>query len=117
MADQHAGAPDEMSLDKGKGKAVEDTPMGQDMSMDEDDSSDEDSGNEDLPVEAEDEDDGQDTLEPIDESNIISGRRTRGKTIDYAEAAAKTEAAGDQDLDDDDDDEDFQAKDDDEMQM
>jgi hypothetical protein len=48
MADQSTtGAPEGMSLDKGKGKAVEDTPMGQDMSMDEEESSDE-SGPEDL---------------------------------------------------------------------
>ena len=42
-------------------------------------------------------------MEEIDEDNIISdGRRTRGKSIDFAKAA---ENAGD-DLDDDDDDED-----------
>ena len=39
---------DAMALDKGKGKAVEDTPMGQDMSMDEEDDSSEESGPEDI---------------------------------------------------------------------
>lgn len=63
------------------------------------------------------EEDGQDNLEPIDASNIITGGRTRGKTINYAEAAAKAKDAGEEDLDDDDDDEDFQAQEDDKMQM
>ena len=53
-------------------------------------------------------------MEEISTDNIISdGRRTRGKTIDFAEAAAK---AGDELDDDEDDDEDFVAKDDDAMQ-
>ena len=43
----------------------------------------------------------------IDTSNIINdGRRTRGKTIDFAKAA---ENAGDELEEDEDDDEDFQA--------
>ena len=52
-------------------------------------------------------------MEEISTENIISdGRRTRGKSIDYAKAAAEA-----QDLDDDeDDDEDFEEKDDDVMQ-
>lgn len=50
-------------------------------------------------------------MEEISTDNIV-GARTRGKTIDYASAAAQAD-----DLDDDeDDDEDFEAKDDDEMQ-
>ena len=43
----------------------------------------------------------------IDTSNIINdGRRTRGKTIDFAKAA---ENAGDELEEDEDDDEDFEA--------
>jgi Histone chaperone domain CHZ len=47
-------------------------------------------------------------MEEIDTSNIL-GRRTRGKTIDYAEAEQKAKEAGDtlEDDDDEDDDEDF----------
>lgn len=64
---------------------------------------------------AEEEDDaGDDNQDPISTENIIQGgRRTRGKTIDFAEAAAKAQAAGDDPMDDDDDDEDFKAADDD----
>jgi len=61
------------------------------------------------------EDEDPDNMEEIDMSNIInSGRRTRGKTIDFAKAA---EAAGDDLDDDEDDDDDFEAPlDDDAMQ-
>jgi hypothetical protein len=45
-------------------------------------------------------------MEEIDETNIM-GARTRGKTIDFAEAAKNME-----DDDDEDDDEDFQDPDD-----
>lgn len=58
-------------------------------------------------------------MEEIDTTNIIEdGRRTRGKTIDFAEAAQKAKDDG-IDLDDDEDeedDEDFEAHDDDAMQ-
>ncbi|MCJ1363874.1 Histone H2A.Z-specific chaperone [Acarospora aff. strigata] len=97
---------------KGKGKAIDAAP--QDMSMDEnedEDSSDEETGAEDDapdPVE-EDEDD----LGEIDPDNIIGGGRTRGKTIDFAQAA---ENAGDDLDEDEDDDEDFEEKDEDAMQ-
>ena len=49
-------------------------------------------------------------MEEIDLDNIIpSGRRTRGKTIDFAEAAKN---AGDElEDDEDDDDDDFEEKD------
>ena len=63
-----------------------------------------------ITVEEEDED----NMEEISTENIINdGRRTRGKTIDFAKAA---ETAGD-DLDDDDeeDDEDFEEKDEDDV--
>ena len=50
----------------------------------------------------------------IDTDNIVlDGRRTRGKTIDFAKAA---EEAGDDLDDDEDDDEDFEEKDEDAMQ-
>lgn len=59
-----------------------------------------------LPLPTDEEDDaGDDNLEPISAENIIEGgRRTRGKTIDYA-AAEK----GGPEPDDDDDDDDFRA--------
>ncbi|EDN03534.1 predicted protein [Histoplasma mississippiense (nom. inval.)] len=63
----------------------------------------------------EDEEDvGQDNLEPISAENIIGdGRRTRGKTIDFAAAAKKAEEDGEPiGEDDDDDDGDFEAHDD-----
>lgn len=54
---------------------------------------------------------GQNGLEPISSENIISGgRRTRGKNIDFQEAAEKTK---DDEMDDDDDDEDFAPQDND----
>ncbi|KAL2007619.1 hypothetical protein VTN00DRAFT_7601 [Thermoascus crustaceus] len=104
--DPAANPPDAAALDKGKGKAVE-TPATQDMSMDEDEeSSEEESGPEEMAEDEEDED--HDNLEPISTSNIIEGgRRTRGKTIDFAEAAEKAKQAGDDEMDDDEDDEDF----------
>ena len=56
------------------------------------------------------EDDDEDNMEEIDIDNIISdGRRTRGKTIDFAEAAKN---AGDElEYDDEEDDDDFEEKD------
>lgn len=58
------------------------------------------------------EEEDEDNMEEIDTDNIISdGRRTRGKSIDFAKAA---EAAGDTlDDDDDEDDDDFEEKEDD----
>ncbi|KAI5197619.1 hypothetical protein E4T39_07158 [Aureobasidium subglaciale] len=71
---------------KGKGKAVED------MDMDEDSSSEEE----------EQEEGEEDNMEEIDESNILSGgRRTRGKTIDFAKAAEGLDDDEDEDEDDD----------------
>lgn len=50
----------------------------------------------------------------INAENIVSdGRRTRGKTIDFAKAA---EEAGDDLDDDEDDDEDFEERDEDAIQ-
>lgn len=57
------------------------------------------------------EDVDEDNMEEIDTSNIL-GRRTRGKTIDYAEAAQKAKDAGDTlEEDDEEDDEDFEEGD------
>lgn len=59
------------------------------------------------PTAAEDVDEEEDDLHEIDTSNILSsGRRTRGKTIDFAKAA---ENAGEELDDDEEDDEDFEA--------
>ena len=77
-----------------------------------------------LLVENDDEDDDDDeeddaNLEPISAENIIQGgRRTRGKQIDFAEAAEKSKDAGDEvNEEEEDDDDDFNAADeDDEMQ-
>ncbi|KAI4833877.1 hypothetical protein E4T44_09159, partial [Aureobasidium sp. EXF-8845] len=66
------------SSGKGKAKAVED------MDMDDDSSSEE----EEQAAPEEQEEGEEDNMEEIDESNILSGgRRTRGKTIDFAKAA------------------------------
>lgn len=63
-----------------------------------------------------DDDEDHDNLEPISADNIIQGgRRTRGKQIDFAEAAEKSREAGDDEMEDDEDDEDFSADEDDEM--
>ena len=60
-----------------------------------------------------DDDEEDDDLQEIETDNILAtGRRTRGKAIDFAKAA---EEAGPDDEDDEDDDEDFEAPDDDEM--
>ncbi|PGH13750.1 hypothetical protein AJ79_03449 [Helicocarpus griseus UAMH5409] len=106
------GGSESSGLDKGKGKAVENYPA-EDVSMGEDEeSSSDESVAEDLPVDEEDES-AQDNLEPISADNIITGgRRTRGKNIDFAEAARKAQEDGQIDEDDDDDDGDFEAHDD-----
>ena len=59
-------------------------------------------------------DEEEEDMAEIDTTNIIGdGRRTRGKTIDFAKAA---ENAGDELEDDEDDDEDFEEHDEDAMQ-
>lgn len=62
----------------------------------------------------EDEDDNDDAgLEPISQDNIIAGgRRTRGKVINYADVAEKSQGAGEE-MEDDEEDEDFHAADED----
>lgn len=53
-------------------------------------------------------------MEEIDTDNIISdGRRTRGKVVDFATAAA--EMPEDEDDEDDEDDDDFEAPEDEDM--
>ncbi|KAL4912459.1 hypothetical protein BDW62DRAFT_214999 [Aspergillus aurantiobrunneus] len=97
-------APDAAAYDKGKGKAVED-PM--DVSMDEDEESEESEAEE--PV-YDDDDDEDNNLEPVSADNIIAGgRRTRGKNIDYQEAA---ERINEEDMDEEEDDDvDFEPTD------
>ncbi|CRG83200.1 hypothetical protein PISL3812_00550 [Talaromyces islandicus] len=102
LNDPAANAPDAAAFEKGKGKAVDD------VSMDEDEAS-SDEEEEESAAEEEEEDD-QGNLEPISADNIIDGgRRTRGKRVDYAEAAEKAKAEGEDPMDDDEDedDEDF----------
>ncbi|PYH92011.1 hypothetical protein BO71DRAFT_421117 [Aspergillus ellipticus CBS 707.79] len=98
--DPASNASDAAAWDKGKGKATDPTRH---MSMDDDESESE-------PEEMEE--DG-DNLEPISADNIITGgRRTRGKTIDYQEAAEKLK--GEEMDDEDDEDDDYVGADDDE---
>jgi hypothetical protein len=55
-------------------------------------------------------------MEEIDTDNIISdGRRTRGKSIDFAKAAENAGDELDDDDDDDDEDDDFEEKEEDAM--
>jgi len=91
---------------KGKGKAAAEPQ--EDTGMDVDDSS-EDEVDENEPI-ADEED--EDNMEEINTDNIIpSGRRTRGRNIDFAKAAAEMPADED---DDEDEDDDFEAPDEDE---
>ncbi|KAL6720306.1 Histone H2A.Z-specific chaperone CHZ1 [Lecanora helva] len=113
MASEQTDPAQTVAEGKGKAKATDFT--GQDVSMgEEDSSSDEETGAEDESKEEPEEDD-DDNMEEIDTENIISdGRRTRGKSIDFAKAA---ENAGDElEDDDDDDDDDFEEKEGDAMQ-
>ncbi|KAB8292149.1 hypothetical protein EYC80_007892 [Monilinia laxa] len=96
-----------ITADKGKGKSVaepQDVTMGEGG---EDSSSDDDAA----PPAEEVEEEASDN--EIDKSNIIQGRRTRGKQIDFAKAAQELPAEDDEE----DEDEDFQSEeDDDEME-
>ncbi|RKF58061.1 putative histone chaperone domain chz [Erysiphe neolycopersici] len=92
--------------DKGKGISNESTTH--DISMDEDDSSSEDEAAE-GGVDVIDED----ALEEISLENIINGnRRTRGRNIDFVEAAKEL---GPDDEDEDEEDDDFEMIEDEEM--
>ncbi|PPJ58360.1 hypothetical protein CBER1_04478 [Cercospora berteroae] len=83
------------SFDKGKGKAA-----AMNEAMDEDDSENSEEEGEGEPEEAD-----EDNMEEIDQDNIVASR-TRGKNIDYAEAAKELPEEEDED-----DDEDFQDDD------
>ncbi|KAJ3979712.1 hypothetical protein F5890DRAFT_1545401 [Lentinula detonsa] len=90
---------------KGKGKAPK-----KDQSMEEDDEDDDDDDEEEEEEEgSEEEDDEDDSMEEIDPSVIMSGRRTRGKKVDYTSAEA-LEKAGLKNNEKDDDDEDEEMK-------
>ncbi|KAK4035283.1 hypothetical protein C8A01DRAFT_18030 [Parachaetomium inaequale] len=83
---------------KGKGKAPAAEEPVDDTSMAEDDDDDDDEEDPEEEPEAADDD----NMEEIDLDNVI-GRRTRGKVIDFAKAAAENPAEDDEDEEDDDD--------------
>ncbi|KAJ3855248.1 histone H2A.Z-specific chaperone CHZ1 [Lentinula lateritia] len=90
---------------KGKGKAPK-----EDHSMDEDEDEEDDEDDEDEEEGSdgsEEEEDEDDSMEEIDPSVIMAGRRTRGKKVDYtsAEAIAKAGLKSSEKEEDDDDDE------------
>ncbi|KFY11658.1 hypothetical protein V492_04327 [Pseudogymnoascus sp. VKM F-4246] len=100
---QAQGGDQQGAENKGKGKAADPT---QDVSMgeeEEDEDSSDDEVDEAAPVVDEADDDN---MEEIDTSNIISGgRRTRGRQIDFAQAAKDLP----EEDEDEDDDGDFEA--------
>ncbi|KAE8134055.1 histone chaperone domain CHZ-domain-containing protein [Aspergillus pseudotamarii] len=101
--DPAVNAPNIATLGSGKGKTTQGFDE-MDVSMGENES--DESENEDI-MEEEDEDD-KDNLEPISDKNIITGgRRTRGKVIDFKDAAEKLQ---DDEGEDDEDDEDFEPE-------
>ncbi|KAJ3936795.1 MAG: hypothetical protein NXY57DRAFT_984253 [Lentinula lateritia] len=85
---------------KGKGKAPK-----EDQSMDEDEDEEDDEDDEDEEEGSEEEEDEDDSMEEIDPSVIMAGRRTRGKKVDYtsAEALAKAGLKVNEEDDEDDD--------------
>ncbi|KAK4240309.1 histone chaperone domain CHZ-domain-containing protein [Achaetomium macrosporum] len=92
---------------KGKGKAPATEEPVEDASMAEDDDDDDDEEDEDEAEAANRSAADDDNMEEIDLDNVI-GRRTRGKVIDFAKAAAENPA----DDDEDEDDEDFEVEND-----
>ncbi|KAL1836949.1 hypothetical protein VTJ49DRAFT_4444 [Mycothermus thermophilus] len=90
---------------KGKGKAPATEEPVEDTSMVDDDDDDDDDEDEEVDEEPEPAD--EDNMEEIDLDNVVP-RRTRGKVIDFAKAAAENPP----DEEDDEDDEDFVAEDD-----
>jgi len=109
MADQASSGAGGFAT-KGKGKAFEtsDTEMHDDgMDLDEEDEDDEDFDEHDEDEDG-DEDEDEDDMAEIDLDNIVdSGRRTRGKVIDFAKAAEETKhqsfPGAEEDEDDDED--------------
>ncbi|KAH6656728.1 hypothetical protein BKA67DRAFT_552863 [Truncatella angustata] len=80
---------------KGKGAATEE-PVDETMEEDDDSSEDEADGN------AAGDEEAEDNMDEIDLNNIVEGgRRTRGKVINWAEAAKNVPADEDEDDDDD----------------
>ncbi|KAH0614571.1 uncharacterized protein H6S33_000207 [Morchella sextelata] len=99
ITDQSAAAQGNETIDKGKGKAVQQVTAEETEAETSDDDE----------IEMGGEEDDDDDLAEIDSSNIIQGgRRTRGKQIDFV-AAAKAQPVADED---DEDDEDFAAPED-----
>ncbi|KAJ4483830.1 histone H2A.Z-specific chaperone CHZ1 [Lentinula aciculospora] len=89
---------------KGKGKAPKED---QSMEEEEDDDDEDDEDEDDEEEGSEEEEDEDDSLEEINPSAIMSGRRTRGVKVDYtsAEALAKAGLKNNEKDDDDDDEE------------
>lgn len=73
---------DEKSKKRRKRRQYDDLPKEEPESDDDDDDA-----KDDNPLEHEWEEDEEEDLVEIDESNIITGRRTRGKVIDFKKAA------------------------------
>lgn len=95
---------------KGKmSKKYADVPEDEDEDEDnEGEEDDEEDANPNADIDVEDDDVEEDSLEEIDTSNILHGRRTRGKVIDYEKTAAKIgQSTNDDDEDDEDADADF----------
>ncbi|RPB05465.1 hypothetical protein L873DRAFT_1839972 [Choiromyces venosus 120613-1] len=93
-----SGPATENPTDKGKGKAIapEEEVPGEEGSDSSDDEIDQTEAGEDSDVE-------EDDLSVLDTGNILAGRRTRGKQIDFAKAAEEQPA----DEEEDDDDEEY----------
>ncbi|KAH8677421.1 histone chaperone domain CHZ-domain-containing protein [Xylariales sp. PMI_506] len=95
----HPEDPTAVTETKGKGKAAAE-PV--DQSMEEDDESSEDEAVDADAGDDDDDDEEDDNMDEIDLNNIVaSGRRTRGKVINWAEAAK--DLPPDEDEDDEDD--------------
>ncbi|KOS22122.1 Histone H2A.Z-specific chaperone CHZ1 [Escovopsis weberi] len=111
MSNEHAmtnphDAPEESFAEgKGKGKAAAQDLHDSRVEDDEDDD-DEDEEDDEVEAEAEAEQDDEDGMEEMDLNNVIYGRRTRGRKIDFAKAAE--ELGPEKDEDEEDEDEDFQ---------
>jgi len=106
MADQAHQEPEFANLPKGKGKPA--TQEMEDVSMGEDDDEEEEEDHE--AEEEEEAEPDEDGLEEIDTNNIVNtGRRTRGKVIDFAAAAEKEQLPAEEE--DEEEDDDYEAPD------